>query len=139
MNFTYAGIGSRDTPDNILSIMVDLGRRLTELGFTLHSGGAKGADSAFEQGCDKAWGSKRIFLPYKGFHGSTSELYNIDDDAIIMAQYYHPQGRGMSDYVMKMMARNCYQMLDANLQSPVDFMICWTEGGKITGGYRTAV
>ncbi len=146
MNYTYAGIGSRETPDHVLNSMIALGRRLAELGFTLHSGGARkkdgtgiSADTAFEQGCDEVKGPKRIFIPYKGFHKSTSQLYTQCDDAIAMAQYYHPQGRGMSPYVTKMMARNCYQVLGADLQSPVNIVICWTPGGKPVGGTGQAL
>lgn len=146
MIHTYAGIGSRETPSNVLNSMIALGKRLAELGFTLHSGGAKkkdgtgiSADTAFEQGCDEVNGSKRIFIPYKGFHKSTSQLYIQCDDAIAMARYYHPQGHGMSDYVTKMMARNCYQVLGSDLQTPVDFVICWTPGGRVVGGTGQAL
>lgn len=146
MNYTYAGIGSRETPDNVLNSMIALARRLANLGFTLHSGGARkkdgtgiSADTAFEQGCDEVRGSKRIFIPYKGFHRSTSQLYTIGEDAVQLAQYYHPQGRGMSPYVTKLMARNCYQILGQDLQSPVDFIVCWTAGGKVAGGTGQAL
>ena len=50
MNSTYAGIGSRKTPEDIITLMHRLGVRLAELGFTLHSGAANGADTAFEIG-----------------------------------------------------------------------------------------
>ena len=146
MNYTYAGIGSRETPERTLQLMVVLGCRLANLGFTLHSGGARkkdgtgiSADTAFEQGCDTVSGPKRIWIPYKGFHKSTSELYTQCDAAIKMAQYYHPQGRGMSTYVTSMMARNCYQVLNQDLNSPVDFVVCWTPGGRVIGGTGQAL
>jgi len=50
----YAGIGSRSTPDNVLGIMEKLGIVLAKKGFILRSGGADGADKAFEKGCDLA-------------------------------------------------------------------------------------
>lgn len=46
----YAGIGSRQTPDDILELMHRIGSTLAINGFTLRSGGAVGADTAFEQG-----------------------------------------------------------------------------------------
>ena len=54
-NFTddrhrYAGIGSRNTPENIQAIMTKLATKLESLGWVLRSGGADGADSAFELG-----------------------------------------------------------------------------------------
>lgn len=36
-------------------------------------------------------------------------------------------------------ARNCHQVLGANLDSPVDFVLCWTPGGATTGGTATAI
>ncbi len=52
-SFRYAGIGSRDTPASILDLMTRIARRLSARepwGYTLLSGGAAGADSAFERG-----------------------------------------------------------------------------------------
>ena len=139
MNHTYAGIGSRETPDRVMNQMRALGQRLAELRFTLHSGGAGGADTAFEEGAIFGGGERKIFLPWKGFNKSDSPLYAIGDDAIELAQYYHPQGKGMSPVVTKFMARNCYQVLSQDLKSPVDFVICWTPGGEATGGTGQAL
>ena len=38
-NMLYAGIGSREVPDDILSVMTRIASRLEELGYTLRSGG----------------------------------------------------------------------------------------------------
>ena len=77
----YAGIGSRETPPDILLKMVKIGCHLAKMGWTLRSGGAPGADSAFEKGCDLGGGDKQIFLPWKGFQGNSSLLYNITEQA----------------------------------------------------------
>lgn len=71
----YAGIGSRETPKSILEFFEYLGELLAKKGFTLRSGAAKGADSAFEKGCDRVSGLKEIFLPWRGFEGSKSDKY----------------------------------------------------------------
>ena len=60
----YAGIGSRSTPEPVLQIMHRVAHRLSEMGYTLLSGGAGGADSAFEAGC---FSKKEIYLPWPGF------------------------------------------------------------------------
>lgn len=57
----FAGIGSRQTPQEILSLMRKTGASLTEKGLILRSGGATGADSAFEAGCDSIHAKKEIF------------------------------------------------------------------------------
>ena len=50
----YAGIGSRETPPQVLEQMRKIGTFLAERHYVLRSGGAKGADTAFELGCDNA-------------------------------------------------------------------------------------
>ncbi|NYZ25158.1 hypothetical protein HND93_36125, partial [Azospirillum sp. ROY-1-1-2] len=65
----YAGIGSRETPPAVLEVMAAVGERLAQLGWVLRSGGAVGADQAFERGCDRVGGRKEIFLPWPGFDG----------------------------------------------------------------------
>ena len=44
----WAGIGSRETPLPLLSKMTEVGEFLGKIGYVLHSGGAIGADMAFE-------------------------------------------------------------------------------------------
>ena len=39
MNYTYAGIGSRETPSDICYIMTNIARKLDDIGLILHSGG----------------------------------------------------------------------------------------------------
>ena len=43
----YAGIGSRETPEEVLHVMISLGKALCKQGWGLSSGGAPGADQAF--------------------------------------------------------------------------------------------
>lgn len=47
-NMTYAGIGSRETPMEVLELMTKASAWLGAKGYTLQSGGAIGADMAFE-------------------------------------------------------------------------------------------
>ena len=72
----YAGIGARETPSIICSCMSQLANWLAEENWILRSGGANGADTAFELGCDIVQGSKEIFLPEQGYNGNTSDFYS---------------------------------------------------------------
>lgn len=63
----YAGVGSRETPEDVLQLMRQFAIKLANLGWVLRSGGAPGADSAFEAGCKEVQGRMSIFLPWKGF------------------------------------------------------------------------
>lgn len=132
----YAGIGSRKTPQPILDQMEKLSRRLFELGYTLISGGAEGADTAFEKGCS---GKKEIYLPWPGFqklHGNGYVSYP-SAEAFRVAEAVHPAWGKLKDSVKSLMARNSHQVLGGNLRSPVDFVVCWTEDGCESEMMRT--
>ena len=63
---SYAGIGSRKTPPHVLAAMTQIAEALAERGYILRSGGAGGADSAFEKGAGSA---KKSFC--RGVHSTT--------------------------------------------------------------------
>ncbi len=69
MYIPYAGVGSRETPDNVLVQMTKIATFLENKGFTLRSGGAPAADDAFEKGVHIIHGKKEIFLPWYKFNG----------------------------------------------------------------------
>lgn len=139
MNITqdckYTGIGSRKTPQDIIFQMEDLAKHLCSCGWVLRSGGAKGADAAFERGSDAACRKKEIFLP--------TDI--IPDEAFDIASQYHPTWGGLPAYVKKLHARNVQQVLGENLDLASKFVICWTPDGaekettKETGGTGQAI
>lgn len=135
----YAGIGSRETPKEMLEHFEYIGSVLANKGFVLRSGGAKGADQAFENGCDKVHGAKDIFLPWKGFENSKSGLCIISEEAMNIAAKYHPYWNNLSDGAKKLQARNSYQVLGYDLNTPSNFIICYTKGGKGSGGTCQAI
>jgi len=135
----YAGVGSRETPPEILNKMTEIAERLASYDWLLRSGGADGADLAFEAGCDKVGGMKEIFLPWQGFNKSASTLYTPSQDALILASTIHPAWNKLSYGSKKLHARNCHQVLGEDLDKPVDLVVCWTPKGKETGGTATAI
>lgn len=132
----YAGIGSRKTPKHILERMMAIGYVLASDGFILRSGGADGADSAFEKGCDAAHGKKEIFLPWKGFNGSPSDFYEVSPEAIEIAAKFHPAWGKLNQGAKKLHSRNVYQVLGYDLNSPSFVVICYCDG---TGGTMQAL
>lgn len=129
----YTGVGSRKTPDNILALMDDIAVDLGDFGYTLRSGGADGADTAFEDGCDSVRGKKEIYLPWEGFNDNKSTLYNITPAAYEIAEeVYGARWRNIGVGVMKLMARNMYQVMGRTLDIPSDFVVCWTPDGATT-------
>ena len=136
----YAGIGSRKTPKEICEEFTLIGEKLAKMGLILRSGHAEGADTAFECGCDRApFGRKEVYLPWKGFNGSDSTLYNIPDEAFRIADKYHPYFGNLKPAAQKLIARDCLQVLGPDLKTPVNFVICWTENGEMKGGTAQAL
>lgn len=132
-------IGSRETPTDILATITDIAQRFAERGWTLRSGGANGADYAGELGFDKVKGNKEIYLPWRGFRGSKSELYSVSIDALKMAQSFHPAWNRLTQGGQKLMGRNCYQVLGLDLKTPSDLLIAYTHNGELVGGTAQAL
>ena len=141
----YAGVGARATPEDVLPLMTATAARLAALGWELYSGGASGADEAFEAGVP-AGGRKKIFLPYSGFRGRRSQWATVSDQAMALAEKVHPAWSACSPFARLAHGRNAYQVLGPALDAPVDLLICWTPDGARSaasatnaGGTRTAI
>lgn len=140
MNKIFTGIGSRQTPPEILEKMKAIAKFLSERGYTLRSGGADGADSAFEQGATK----KEIFLPWNNYNGRKVDNISFFSDPLYdkhfnLAASIHPAWEKCSPGAKKMHARNTQQILGKDLDTPCDFVVCWTKDGKLVGGTSTAI
>lgn len=150
----YTGIGSRSTPPKFKNIMVLLAKKLASKGYILRSGGASGADLAFENGCDYNNGKKEIYLPWKEFNNSKSTLYfdnfdSVPNDVLTLAEkiYGPARWKKIKQSVKMLMARNMYQVLGQNLNTPSSFVICYTPDGcethldrkRTTGGTGQAI
>ena len=137
----YAGIGSRDTPPEVLSLMESAARFLGRKNLVLRSGGARGADRAFETGCDSISAKKEIYLPTRGFGGHPSLLYGTTKEARQIASKFHPCWANVSHLGRDFHARNLYQLLGNDLQNqkPSLFVLCYTPNGKVVGGTGQAL
>ena len=129
----YAGIGSRETPDFMLQFMKKIGKFFGTRDWLLRSGGAKGADSAFEIGCDYVDGSKEIYYAEVDKHPEADW-----DGALKLVEKYHPAPYALrSDYLRLLMARNSFQVLGADLKTPAALVVCWTPDGCEDGTQTT--
>ena len=134
----YTGIGSRDTPDNILQLMKKIAIYLERKGFNLRSGHAPGADIAFEVAI-KDSNRKYIYIPWANFDGSKSKLYQISERAMEIAEKYHPYWNNLTLGQKLLIARDGYQVLGSDLNTPSKFVICYTKDGKFSGGTGQAL
>lgn len=128
----YAGIGSRKTSQPFLALMERIGFHLAKRGWTLRSGGAEGADTAFERGAVDAGGATEVFLPRRGFFGRNDGV-NADQlpehaAALVIAREHHRSWDALSPTVRQLMSRNVHQILGADLRTPSRFVVCWAPG-----------
>lgn len=160
----YTGIGSRNTPEPILELMRKIGYKMALMGYTLRSGGATGADTAFALGHDDAERARRdrslacwsvttrecpyeaeIYLPWEGFNGQTTEQYGrylmTNPKAQEIASSIHPAWNKLSKGAKALHTRNVYQVLGQDLNTPSTSVIFYAEpqGNSVKGGTRTAV
>lgn len=133
----YAGIGSRQTPESSRNLINDIARQLDRQGYTLRSGGADGADTFFELAAKRC----QIFLPWRRFNDRDVpvEFQSPSQDAIDLACEVINDFDRRPQPVQMLLARNMHQVLGLTLDAPVDFIVCWTPGGKVQGGTAHAI
>lgn len=141
----YTGIGSRALPRDVFDVIRPFALWMAQQGHTLRSGAADGADAAFEKGCDVGGGDKEIFLPWKNFNNNTSPLFVLSPEAFAIAKEFHPLWDKLDTKSQAFMARNVYQVLGYNLDTPSQLIFCWTPDGaenktsRATGGTGQAI
>ena len=139
----FAGVGSRQTPNDVQALMSDIANELAGHGMVLRSGAARGADQAFERGADRAGGTKEIFIPEEGFQKRSSEergvSADIPDRAFDIAAHHHPVWHRLDGSVRRLQARNVLQVLGPDCETPADIVICWTADGRDRGGTSQAI
>ena len=123
----YTGVGSRSCPVELQQLLKTTSSYLEGLGFILRSGGAAGADHAFESGVKK-YGNKEIY------YATDATVQAMD-----IARQVHPNWEACNALARSLHARNVLQVLGKDLKSPSEFLICWTPEGKAIGGTRTAI
>lgn len=151
----YAGIGSRETPKDVLDLMEDLGLKLDSEGYTLRTGIAPGADQAFARGAgvNAEWS-----LPWESFEqdfraeaaslgGHPEQLFFPGKVEHNVASQYHPAWDRLGQGAQKLHARNVLQVLGRGIglgdhiefPNPSAFVVCWTKDGKASGGTGQAI
>lgn len=148
----WSGVGSRETPKDILSLMEDIAFKLSQDKWILRSGGAEGADTAFETGALNSFSEvvPEIYLPWKGFGRDRKILkgvyvpseWNNWIRAIEIASKIHPAWDKLTRGPRALHTRNVFQVIGKDLKTPSKFLICWakpTKDGGVQGGTRTAV
>ena len=144
----YTGVGPRQIPQDVYDRLYRLGAFLGSLGWVLRSGGADGADTAFEKGADSVGGQKEIYLPWKRFNKNPSSLFEVTPAAIEASLRFHPTAHLITKHGVRcIMGRNLYQVLGQTMDTPSKFLVTWTpystmdalNHGKKIGGTGQAI
>lgn len=157
----YTGIGSRETPAEVVGVMEDAAFRLARIGFVLRSGKAAGADAAFQRGAQRFEGAKcEIFIPWRGFTGGDGLIsdWDITLDAVDRQYPEHAEMRWdwvkevhggwerLSQGARKLHERNVHQLFGSDLGNAylnqskfVLYYALETKKGDPKGGTATAV
>jgi len=137
MSKFYAGIGSRQTPPEVLDLMARVAVKLEADGWTLRSGGAGGADKAFASKVSDV----QVFVPWHGFNGVMDGILGVDANTLRTAQDFHPAWDRCSQGARKLHARNVRQVYGVNPDGSDDsrFVMCWTPDAARVGGTATAM
>ena len=154
----YTGVGARNTPKKILKLMKKIGYYMVSKNVILRSGGAEGADTAFQKGCEK-WCKENnvkfkdrqcIIIPWNNFNnhtvnvdkGITTDNHWLSYDITIDT---HPNDKNLKDAHMKLMQRNVTQVYGYEPHDQSGLLICWTPDGavekttQISGGTGQAI
>ena len=143
----YAGIGSRDAPQEALDEMSELAAELEERGWHLSTGAANGADSAFENGVNNAALTK-IWLPWRGFNGRRAEgsqVADIHDGTDFQEMERLAKSATSADHWVNLrggralFTRNAFVVAKGCFDKPVDAVVCWQPRGKRYGGTAHAM
>lgn len=142
----YAGIGARATPPDVLSLMTQLAGKMEQEGWRLRSGGARGADAAFEAGVQVP-GNRAIYLPGHSFNDRVAGAGGYIDStrlpgweqALATVHRYHPAPDRLSPFARNLMARNAMQVMGPEMNRPADLVIAYTPGGLVQGGTGQAL
>ena len=151
-NMTYAGIGSRETSIDIQKEMYKIAKELESLGYVGQSGGAIGADKAFE-GANQPWekedgtvaGTKEFtrsksnvtkWAKYSDGKNIASKFVvfkssDSNDKVRNIAKEIHPKKQKLSEKDgLDLHARNTFQVFGKNLDTPVDFVLFYAQEQK---------
>ena len=165
----YAGIGSRSTPQSVLETFRQIASTLAQDGWTLSTGGCRGADQAFVDGVLQGGGKARVFLPWDSYewdwrsgllrgcsmvpnvgkHRGQIEIRNAAKlsprrfkKGLESVERFHPWPTCLSQAARSLQARNwhiCFPREEPFDTEPVSFIICWTPKGEICGGTGQAL
>lgn len=132
------------TPVEIQTLFSQVAARLALEGWCLRSGGAPGADDAFDHGARLMEGDRQIFLPWPGFNkypAGEATLEIPQPEAFEIAAQSHPVWYRLRRAARMLHARSVHQIYGPDVTNPEfsKFVVCWTHDGEYEGGTSQAM
>ena len=130
----YAGIGSRETPRDILEVMTKVATILNREGWILRTGDAKGADAAFRTGAS----NKQVYT-IKSLSQISKEMCDICYNDLITL---HPNVNAVmrKPWAKEYLMRDFLQVRGYHPNDTLSsFIICWTKDAGLNGGTAQAM
>lgn len=141
------GIGTRKINKPAFDMLLKIARRMAKNGWILRSGGAVGADTAWEMGWE-GFDTKEIFLSSgnsldiakNAACGRTSSYGDIWVEAEDIASKLHPRWENLSVDAQALHTRNVFQVLGLDLRTKSDVVAAYAPpfGASVKGGTATA-
>lgn len=140
---SYAGIGSRQTPKQIIDMIKIIAILLAHDGHVCATGAEPGADQAFAEGTLLAEGPVQLHIPWHSYEQAwrskikgnirTFILEDTDLEAYNSVSMFHPAFNKLSPSVKALHARKY------NIIKNASFVVCWTEKGQPIGSTGQAI
>jgi hypothetical protein len=130
------GVGSRDTPEAIQPLVATLVRALAARGYGFRSGGARGADTMFENAAGSAGAELQVFVTGRRarspHHTPMLTMPTaIQEEAAAIAAAHHPVWPKLDEWEKALHTRNVPQVLGPTLRSPSKALVCWAPRSEL--------
>ena len=127
----FTGIGSRVIPGNIFNLLCNIGLNLNTDNWICRTGTARGSDAAFRTSYETKPTNLEVYAP----EDILNNKYGNADLAKSIVRNYHPcYDRIQCAFSQALLARNVYQILGSDLNTPSEIVFCYTENGLVQGG-----
>lgn len=132
----FTGVGSRVITGNIFNLLCHIGLLLKDNGWICRTGTAKGSDAAFRVSYENKFSNLEVYKP----EDIINNKYGNADLAKRIVRNYHPcYDRIQCEFSQALLARNVYQVLGSDLNTPSEIVFCYTDNGETVGGTSIAI
>ena len=78
-------------------------------------------------------------MPWRYFNSNPSTLFGITNECFELTLKYTPNLEFFKRQTQLLICRDTYQVLGGNLNTPVEFIVCYTNNGNTSGGTGYAI